>query len=266
MPLLRFRPRPAARPAAPRQARVPAGQRLYVVGDIHGRVDLAAQMLDSIRADAAMAPPGLHHTLVFLGDYVDRGPDSRGVLDLLAGHPPPGFGAIFLKGNHEEAMLAFLADPAVGNDWLRFGGQTTLASYEVYRHPSLSHDEWLEVARDALAAQLPPLHLAFLRALRGRLKVGDYVFAHAGIRPGVPLDRQEEQDLLWIREPFLSSTADHGAVVVHGHTITEAPDIRHNRIGIDTGAYATGRLTCLVLEGAERRFLCTGDAPAKAQT
>ncbi|WP_338045704.1 metallophosphoesterase family protein [Oleisolibacter albus] len=241
-----------------RPARIPAGQRLYVIGDIHGRLDLLQCLLDRIQADMAASGADLHHTLIFLGDYVDRGPDSSGVLSLLSGAPPPGFGAVHLKGNHEEAMLAFLDDPQQGEDWVRFGGQTTLASYGIVRPPAMTVSSFLAKARPHLVRTIPGRHLAFLRGLRTSLRFGDYLFVHAGIRPGLPLAQQDSNDLLWIREPFLKSGTDHGVVVVHGHTIVDKPDIRTNRIGIDTGAYATGCLTCLVLEGASHRFLNSG--------
>jgi len=261
MPLSFFRRRRAtAGPAVggTRPPCVPAGQRLYVVGDIHGRLDLLDRMLDLIARDAAAARGGVQHTLVFLGDYVDRGPDSAGVVDrLCAGPPLPGFGSVCLKGNHEERMLLFLTDVRSGAAWLRFGGRECLGSYGVRQPAGQEEADWLPQAQAAFRAALPPGHLAFLRALRLSLRVGDYLFVHAGIRPGVPLDRQDAEDLLWIREPFLSSDADHGAVIVHGHTIRTVPETLSNRIGIDTGAYESGRLSCLVLEGTDRRFLGT---------
>jgi len=239
-----------------RVARVPAGQRLYAIGDVHGRRDLLERLLDMVVEDAA-ARPGIQGTIVFLGDYVDRGPDSAGVIDLLCGPPPPGFGWIFLRGNHEAAMLRFLSDPQVGMDWLEFGGDTTLRSYGVDPPAGARRRGLLPAASRALASRLPPAHLSFLRTLRLSLRVGDYLFAHAGIRPGIALEAQREDDLLWIRDDFLRSTADHGVVVVHGHTITSAVETRPNRIGIDTGACYSGRLSCLVLEGETRRILQT---------
>ncbi|ACJ00824.1 metallophosphoesterase family protein [Rhodospirillum centenum] len=240
----------------PRIATVPEGQRLYAIGDIHGRADLLDRLLERIRADAAAAPE-LQHTLVLLGDYVDRGLDSAGVVERLAGGPPPGFGMICLKGNHEDALLRFLEDPGVGVDWMRFGGLATLMSYGVRRRDALPETVWLEEARLGLRERLPRHHLAFLTTLRTHVAVGGYLFVHAGIRPGRPLDDQEEDDMLWIRDAFLASSADHGALVVHGHSISETPDVQPNRIGIDTGAYVTGRLTALVLEKSDRRFIVT---------
>lgn len=239
-------------------AALPHGLRIYAVGDIHGRLDLLDRLLDDIAADADDAL-GTMHYLVFLGDYVDRGPDAAGVIGRLAEGPPPGFGAVHLKGNHEAAMIRFLTDLRAGPSWLRFGGDATLHSYGLPAPDPADplFAAHLQRVQERLCDVLPPRHRAFLAGLRTSLSIGGYLFVHAGIRPGVPVDAQQEDDLLWIREDFLDSAADHGPVVVHGHTITTSPDVRSNRIGIDTGAYATNRLTCLVLEGTERRFLST---------
>ncbi len=237
-------------------AAVPRGVRVYAVGDVHGRFDLLEQLLGQIERDAEGAADLVKY-VVFLGDYVDRGPQSRLVIERLAGPPLPGFGAIHLRGNHEAAMLDFLADVQIGGAWIAYGGNATMASYGVVPPAEDAPPEFLEEARQQLLAALPDHHLAFLKRLRNSIAIGDYLFVHAGIKPGVPLDRQAESDLLWIRREFLHSTADHGKVVVHGHTIAEQPEVRSNRIGIDTGAFATNRLTALVLEGTERRFLCT---------
>lgn len=246
----RQRPEPAA-------ASVPRGLRVYAIGDIHGRLDLLDRLLALIEEDGAGAPDLVKY-IVTLGDYVDRGPASAGVIDRLIAGPPVGFGAIHLKGNHEAAMLDFLTDTRVGPSWLSFGGQATLASYGVY--PGLeigSLEQRMTDIQAALCGVLPPAHWEFLNSLRPSVTIGDYMFVHAGVRPGVPLNLQRDSDLLWIRESFLGSSADHGKVIVHGHTIADQPEVRANRIGIDTGAYATNRLTCLVLEGTARRFLHT---------
>ncbi|WP_448188329.1 metallophosphoesterase family protein [Azospirillum sp. sgz301742] len=240
----------------PVPAAVPRGLRVYAIGDVHGRLDLLDRMLDQIDEDGAAAPDLVKY-IVYLGDYVDRGAHSSGVIERLAAGPPPGFGAIPLKGNHEASMLEFLEDISVGPNWMTYGGTATLASYHVQPPHADSPPEDLKHAQEMLRLALPPTHLAFLGSLRTSVTIGDYLFVHAGVRPGMPLDRQREDDLLWIREDFLRSTADHGKVVVHGHTITPEPEVRPNRIGIDTGAFATHRLTCLVLEGTERRFLVT---------
>jgi serine/threonine protein phosphatase 1 len=240
----------------PAAAAVPRGLRVYAIGDVHGRLDLLDRMLDLIEVDGATAPDLVKY-IVYLGDYVDRGPHSRGVIDRLAEGPPPGFGAVHLKGNHEASMLEFLEDIRIGPNWLTYGGTATLASYHVPPpHADAPHED-LEHAQEQLRRLLPAAHRTFLESLRTSVTIGDYLFVHAGVRPGVPLERQREGDLLWIREEFLRSGADHGKVVVHGHTICPEPELRPNRIGIDTGAFATNRLTCLVLEGTERRFLTT---------
>jgi serine/threonine protein phosphatase 1 len=233
--------------------RIPDGQRVYAVGDVHGRADLLAALQDQIRADAAERPAA-RQTIVYLGDYLDRGPQSPVVLDRLIDAPLAGFASIHLLGNHEDIMLRFHdGDVAVASSWLQYGGRQTLASYGIDcdRLPSLA------VLRQRMTHGVPVRHFDFLRGLELKHRIGDYLFVHAGIRPGIGLDRQLRDDLLWIREPFLDSTADHGAVIVHGHSIATEPEVRPSRIGIDTGAFATGRLTALVLEGAERRFLHT---------
>jgi serine/threonine protein phosphatase 1 len=228
---------------------VPADSRIYAIGDIHGRLDLLEQVEGLILDDAAAAPER-RKVVVYLGDYVDRGPDSRAVVERLAHRPLPGFEAIHLRGNHEAMMLDFLSDIEVGPGWMWNGGGATLESYGVATPKPWTDAAQLEVARRRLATALPDDHRAFLIRLGLAHHEGDFLFAHAGIRPGVPLDAQDAHDLLWIREDFLYSRADHGAVVVHGHTIVDAPTRRHNRIAIDTGAYLSGRLTCLVLTSA----------------
>ena len=241
-------------------ARVPAGRRVYAIGDIHGRLDLLQALHGRIERDAADAPD-LDKTVLYLGDYVDRGMKSRQVIDYLLDPPLPGFQAVHLGGNHEAVMLKFLVDAGVGPLWLRLGGDMTLFSYGIALALSDATPELIEEARVALRESLPRRHFRFLRRLRRTHAEGDYLFVHAGIRPGVPLDEQEADDLIWIRDKFLASKADHGKVVVHGHSPVEEVQFRDNRISIDTRAYATGRLTALVLEGATRRLLDT--APAK---
>jgi serine/threonine protein phosphatase 1 len=248
--LLRRR-RPAAVPESP--AAVPEGWLVYAVADIHGEAGLLCRMLAAIRSDAGSHPPA-RTLVVFLGDYIDRGPDSWGVLERLTGDPLPGMAVRFLLGNHEAVMLDFLAGGAVGAEWLRFGGLETLASYGIAAVGAPTPARLAQL-RDELAARLPPRHAAFLQGLEQSCTVGDYAFVHAGIRPGRPLEAQIPEDLLWIREPFLSDPRLHGPVIVHGHTVTPAPEQRPNRIGLDTGAYATGVLTALRLEGTDQRFL-----------
>jgi serine/threonine protein phosphatase 1 len=248
----------ARRPAAAATvAAVPPGRRVYAVGDIHGRADLLDRLTRLIAEDAA-AHPEAAPLLVYLGDYVDRGAQSREVLDRLIEGPPPGFEAVHLLGNHELAMLRFLDDVAIGPTWFAYGGMATLLSFGIRVTASaLEGGAGLQALQARLRARLSTPQLAFLRSLELTHVEGDYLFVHAGIRPGVPLDRQSPDDLLQIREEFLRSPLDHGKVVVHGHTVTAEPEIRANRIGIDTGAYATGRLSCLVLEGNRRAFLHT---------
>ncbi len=237
--------------AAP--ATVPVGTRVYAIGDIHGRLDLLDQLLSLI--DEEECAPSIQQVIVFMGDYVDRGADSKGVIDrLLAGFPR--FEAHFLKGNHEEAIETFLSDPNFYSVWKGYGGQDTLLSYGV-RPPRFETAESLEALRQDFASVFPEEHRRFFSRLENSWALGDYYFAHAGVRPGVALEKQEPEDLFWIRDEFLLSKADFGKVVVHGHTPTVEPVTRSNRIGIDTGAYATGRLTALVLEDARRRFIST---------
>ena len=252
MPFLRWPRRSSPRlPAAPAY-RGPAGRRLYAVGDIHGRADLLDLVLDAIEADAdAARRRGLAATAIFLGDYVDRGPDSRGVLTRLSGLKPHVVEWRFLEGNHEAAMMGFIEAPHLYEVWLDYGGDATLDSYGVAPVGELAG------MAEGLRKALPADHRAFLGRLDLSLGFGEYFFAHAGIRPGVDLDAQSAQDLLYIREPFLSSTAHHPGRVVHGHTITAEPEIRPSRIGIDTGAYASGRLTCLVVDEEKTRLFTT---------
>jgi len=237
----------------------PDGVRVYAVGDIHGRVDLLNSLLDLISDDVTAEAGEAEVTLVFLGDYVDRGPDSRLVIETLRQLKAyAGDRVSMLKGNHEEALLGFIADPASGPLWTDFGGRETLRAYGV-NPPHLRADTegWIE-ARDAFVAAIPDDHMRFLESLRLTETIGDYLFVHAGVRPGVPLSDQKEKDLLWIREEFLQSRRALDQMVVHGHTPTEKPEIMNGRIGVDTGAYATGVLTALVLQGETRSFLQTG--------
>jgi len=235
---------------------LPAGELLYAVGDIHGRADLLADLLRQIEDDAA-GRAAAQKTLVFVGDYVDRGPDSRGVVEILLTGLPEGFHAHFLKGNHEALLLDFLADPRRLDHWLMNGGDATMTSYGVDIGQLESRAAAPEAWRDAFAALLPDDHLRFFERLTLQVAVGDYLFVHAGVRPGVPLDAQSESDLMWIRGEFLEHTEPFGKVVVHGHTPAREPAVRPNRIGIDTGAVFSGRLTALRLQNGEQGFLQT---------
>lgn len=248
--------RSAILPSARAPARVPGGTRVYAIGDIHGRVDLLDRLHAQILEDAATCDAA-RKVVVYLGDYVDRGKDSKSVIDRLLGEPLPGFERVFLKGNHEEAFLKFFLEPEFGRDWKYYGGLETLMSYGVKALPLKDEPEAFVTARDELATLFPPAHLDFLGSLQLFHEEGDYYFAHAGVRPGRPLAEQTGEDLMWIRAEFLESDADFGKVVVHGHTPEEQPVERFNRIGVDTGAYITGVLTCVVLEGTQRRYIET---------
>jgi serine/threonine protein phosphatase 1 len=225
--------------------------RIYAIGDIHGRLDLLDQMVTEIGRD--MDEHGGEGLTVTLGDYVDRGPDARGVIDRLAKNPfvTP---YVALKGNHEELFERFLRDPSIGRNWRQVGGLETLNSYGVPIAP-LMVGKGYETAAEHLQAAVPPEHFKFLASLKTSLEIGDYFLCHAGIRPGIPFDRQTDQDLLWIREEFLTSQMNFGRIVVHGHTSVEEPEVLPNRINVDNAAFATGRLTCVVLEGPRQRFL-----------
>jgi serine/threonine protein phosphatase 1 len=249
---------PATRPGT-----VPAGQAVYAIGDVHGRLDLLEDLLARIREDAGQHTTDQARSLIFLGDYVDRGSESRGVVDAVMSDLLPGFTTVRLMGNHEEAMLSFLDGESDGLDWLSFGGLETLLSYGVPLRSLPNSGEAVKALQAALVEAVPERHVAFFRQCLLHYTVGDYVFVHAGVRPGVTLEKQTQTDLLWIRDDFLRVRAPlPGRVVVHGHTICDLPQDRSHRINIDTGAFVSGRLTCLVLRGSERRFLSTGDAIA----
>ena len=232
------------------------GTCVYAVGDIHGHPGPLVELMAMVCRDAARAGAA-RRVLVFLGDYVDRGPQSREVLDFLLADPAPGFETVFLKGNHDAWLLAFLEDARVGGQWLAAGGYATLSSYGVAVPAGRRNARWLESVRAAFVRVLPDPHKAFLEGLVPLHVEGGYAFAHAGIRPGTVLADQREEDLLWGTDEFIDDGRDHGKIVVHGHWFAANPDVRRNRIGVDTGAFATGRLTCLVLQGTSRRFLCT---------
>jgi serine/threonine protein phosphatase 1 len=232
-------------------AAVPEGQRLYAIGDIHG----CAGLLDALFAMIGLDSQGVDRRLVFLGDYVDRGPDSRGVIERLLKVKADEPQTIFLKGNHEQAMLDFLQAPDLGEEWLHWGGDKTLESYGVA-------DIWRKHP-DALARELedrmPQPHRAFLRSLDLWRIIGDYAFVHAGFRPGVALEDQRAEDCLWIRGEFHNADADKRPreTVVHGHHPVKWPTDAGWRINVDTGAVWSDALTAAVLEGTTRRFLST---------
>jgi len=230
----------------------PPPRRIYAIGDIHGRADLLDKMVAAIARDLS-ASPAQDPLTVTVGDYIDRGPDSRGVIERLTRNP---FATSFvaLKGNHELLLEDFLRDSSTADYWRRLGGLETMHSYGVDIGP-LMRGQGHAAAAEAFRASLPQSHVEFLGSLKLSLSIGRYFLCHAGVRPGVPLERQHEDDLLWIRDEFLSSKADFGKVVVHGHTPTEEPDLHPNRVNVDTGAFMTDRLTCAVLEDEGVRFL-----------
>lgn len=251
----------AARPpeslVLPAGRRAPAGARVYAVGDIHGRSDLLDRLHDAIRADARGRALE-RRVVVYLGDYIDRGGDSAGAIERLAARPLAGFEPYYLRGNHEAMMQGFLDGDSTGLDtWLWNGGMATLESYGLAPMAGTYGEDWADALRAELLRAMPPAHGDFLRALAGAHREGDLFFAHAGVRPGVALDSQSPDDLLWVRGEFLNSDADFGALVIHGHTVTPEPDVRANRIGIDTGAWRSGRLTAAVFEGDRVAFLTT---------
>ena len=239
-----------------RPARVPDGLRVYAVGDVHGRFDLLTETERLIKADLA-GRPSERALLIYLGDFIDRGPDSRKVVEHLRTAQADGLPRRYLRGNHEETMIQFLADPEVADAWRRYGGLETLHSYGVDVR-DLMRGAGAEEAQVGLRIAIPPSHLEFLQKLETLLVIGDYCFVHAGLKPGVPLERQTPESMLWIREEFLGYPGSFGKVVVHGHTPVDEPTRTANRINVDTGAYLTGRLTTVVLEGDTVGFFSTG--------
>jgi len=234
------------------------GCRAYVIGDVHGRLDLLERLLAEIERDL-VERPSRKALLVFLGDLIDRGPHSAQVIERLRTYGVPGLRTVFLLGNHEEVLLRILAgDAALITQWRWFGGAECLESYGVEPSAIAQLDD--QAALEAVRAAIPKEHAEFIDSFVDTCGFGDYLFVHAGIRPGVMVEEQVQSDLRWIREPFLLDDTDHGCVVVHGHTISEEIDERQNRIGIDTGAYRTGVLTALVIEGEQRRYLQTSEA------
>ena len=248
--------------ALPPRAKVPVGLRLYVIGDIHGRVDLLKNLMDKIHEDmekAVAADKSIQIMPVFLGDYIDRGLQSRQVLEYLLSirHSSRYNGVIFLRGNHEQAVLDYLDDPEEGERWLQYGGVETLISYGIgfdYNAPYLLA---LEESARSLRHNMPETHKEFLGSLPLTYEAGDYFFAHAGVDVTKPFNEQDSRSLMFMREPFLSYSGQLEKIVVHGHTISAEPEILGHRIGIDTGAYATGKLTCLVLQDADREIIST---------
>jgi serine/threonine protein phosphatase 1 len=243
---------------ASRHSKEPAGAtgcRAYAVGDIHGKLDLLEELLAKIHADL-QHNPAAKTLLVFVGDLIDRGPSSAQVIERLRTYRRQGIRPVFILGNHEEVLLRILdGDPSLIGSWLRFGGLECLKSYGV--DPASLRGRSPAELIAAVRGAVPGEHVEFLRGFVDSCRFGDYLFVHAGIRPGIALEQQRQSDLRWIREPFLVDETDHGFIVVHGHTIAPAVEERTNRIGIDTGAYRSGVLAALVIEGTERRFIDT---------
>ncbi|WP_395942760.1 metallophosphoesterase family protein [Brevundimonas sp.] len=253
-----FTRRPVARMR--RRASTPEDTVAWAVGDIHGRIDLLAPLADAMIADL-QASTARRKVLIFLGDYIDRGPDSKGVIDLLAGLRTRGmFELHFLRGNHEDRMEAFLTDPELGPGWCDYGGREALQSYGVNPPFDKTDAAGWAAACQAFNAAVDDHQRAFLAAQEYSFSLGDYFFAHAGAKPGVALDAQDPQQLMWVRQAFLNHPDPFDRVVIHGHTPTEAVHADDRRIGLDTGAYATGVLTALRLEGEDRQLMQTASA------
>ncbi len=239
----------------PRVWSAPTGQRIYAVGDIHGRRDLLDALLTLIDADDAARAPA-QTQIIFLGDLVDRGSDSRGVIERLMALREASDNVRLLIGNHEELLIrVYEGDKRATSLFHRVGGRETMLSY------GMSEADYDAVDLSELAALIPnyvPLaHIDFLKSFDDWIEAGDYLFVHAGIRPGLAIEEQETSDLRWIRRDFTEHKSAFSHMVIHGHTITEGVDEQSNRIGIDTGAFATGKLTAIGIEGGERWFLST---------
>ena len=246
-----------------RRPSLPAGLRIYAIGDIHGRLDLLDQLLTLISYDIALRST-VRPVYIFLGDYIDRGPSSRATIDRLIEHGQTSE-SIFLKGNHELIALKCLSDRNLFEQWLRLGGLETLISYGLAPESAASGKQIVEL-QSAFHNALPRAHFRFFSDLQNSFACGDFFFAHAGVKPNVELSRQKESDLLWIRDEFLSSSRDFGKIIVHGHTPVTEIEVGPNRINIDTGAFATGRLTCLILEGESLSIVDTSSDPYDKQS
>lgn len=253
---------PAA--SAPRRHEIPAGKRVYAIGDIHGRDDLFAEMLHLIRADHAARGPA-EMTLILLGDLVDRGPGSAEVVERAMRLREEFPDVRLLIGNHEECFLAALTgDVRRVRYFMRIGGDATIRSY--WRDDEAFEQASFEDVADRLPALVPADHVDFLGGGEDVIEIGDYAFVHAGVRPGVPLEKQSLSDLRWIRDEFLDSNNDHGKMIVHGHSITRAPDEQANRIGVDIGAFQSGALAAVALEGESRWFLIAWETEERTDT
>ena len=237
-------------------AHAPENTRIYAIGDVHGRHDLLIQLQKQIIEDSKQSKAS-RKVILYVGDYIDRGLESKQVIETLLTSPLEGFEHIFLKGNHEDALLRFLETPEDSAAWLLWGGDATLRSYDVRLHNEKGKRRTPTEMAKLLATHIPEAHKQFYESLKLYHQEGDYVFVHAGLRPNKELEAQTAEDMMTIREPFIFSRQNFPYTVVFGHTIFSEPFIEKARIGIDTGAYASGKLTCLVLEGTEQRFLHT---------
>lgn len=243
------------RPAGPMLEDLPENIRIYAIGDVHGRADLLEDLIEKIDQDVFGYEGTVY--LVFLGDYIDRGLQSCQVLDLLLNERLSRYETVFLKGNHEEAMVSFINDYSFGPSWAAYGGRETLVSYGVRPPKSLTlTDDWKR-AHDEFVTRLPHHHEIFLMSLKTHFRIGPYGFVHAGVRSGTPFEHQSDKDRLWIREEFLNAKDREDVIIVHGHTPVNSPFQDHRRINVDTGAYFTGRLTAVKLEREVAEFLTT---------
>lgn len=240
---------------------IPSGDRVYAVGDIHGRLDLFEDLIGIIERDDA-GRPRAHTTIVLLGDLIDRGPDSAGVVER-ARQWGREREVAFIQGNHEEMLLVSREDTDALHSFLKFGGLETIVSYGI--DEATAATAGIEELQQLMNAAIPQEDFDFLDGFEKMVRIGDYLFVHAGVRPDTPLEHQMGRDCRWIREPFLSHRGDFGAFVVHGHTITPEPDVCDNRIGIDTGAFVHGTLTAIGLEGTDRWFLTAQDETGSAK-
>lgn len=233
----------------------PEGKRAYVIGDVHGCHSELLRLLDLIRQDVAQRQPQKNY-VVFLGDLIDRGPASRDVVETLMAWRPDFAQCLFIKGNHEDSLVRGLqGEPKLLEAWLEFGGTECALSYGLAPHEIVGQST--DALEHALLSRIPRRHIEFLDSFVDSVEFGDYLFVHAGVRPGVPLESQTSRDLRWIREPFLSSRADFGRMIVHGHTVVEDVEVRSNRIAVDTGVYKSGILSALRLEKREIGILQT---------